>query len=124
MKKVVMLFLLAVICLNTLAEVPTWGQCGGDGWLGDTHCTPGSVCYSINPYYFQCQPAGDYYGTGCTTSCTVGGCGSSSCTITQQLGGGFGSSRSVSAQPGYYTCCIKDGWGNVSARCYPNSCCN
>ena len=55
--------------------------------------------------------------------CNDGGCGSSSCSLGQSYPGGLGSTHSVTAQSGYFACCIKDKWGNISAVSYPNSCC-
>ena len=46
--------------------------------------------------------------------CNDGGCGSSSCSLGQSYPGGLGSTHSVTAQSGYFACCIKDKWGNIS----------
>ncbi|KAF2744849.1 glycoside hydrolase family 10 protein [Sporormia fimetaria CBS 119925] len=39
-----------------LAAVPVWGQCGGNGWGGETTCTSGNYCFQQNPWYHQCIP--------------------------------------------------------------------
>jgi endo-1,4-beta-xylanase len=39
-----------------LAAVPTYGQCGGSTYKGDTACAAGSACKAYNPYYSQCVP--------------------------------------------------------------------
>lgn len=54
-------------------------------------------------------------------SCDAGGPGSSSCSISQSYPGGISSSKSVSCQSGYYACCTKDTWGNMSASCVKES---
>jgi hypothetical protein len=56
----------------------------------------------------------------CRGSSVSGGPGASSCSISQEYPGGLASSKSVSCQDGYYACCIKDGWGNLSAHCIKN----
>ncbi|KAI1378605.1 carbohydrate-binding module family 1 [Hypoxylon crocopeplum] len=38
------------------AEVQLWGQCGGQGYSGETACSAGSICQSSNEYYSQCVP--------------------------------------------------------------------
>lgn len=37
-----------------LGEVQPWGQCGGQGYQGDTTCADGWTCTELNPYYSQC----------------------------------------------------------------------
>ncbi|KAK0201914.1 hypothetical protein DFS33DRAFT_1031179 [Desarmillaria ectypa] len=32
-----------------------WGQCGGTGWMGPTHCASGLTCVVASPWYYQCQ---------------------------------------------------------------------
>ena len=39
-----------------LAAVPTYGQCGGNGFKGDTACASGNECKQFNPWYSQCLP--------------------------------------------------------------------
>ena len=39
-----------------LAAVPTYGQCGGNGFTGDTVCASGNECKAFNPWYSQCLP--------------------------------------------------------------------
>ncbi|KAI0745688.1 mannanase [Earliella scabrosa] len=50
------------------AAAPTWGQCGGIGWSGDTTCVAGSVCTVLNPYYSQCIPGANPPTTAPTTT--------------------------------------------------------
>jgi beta-glucosidase len=38
------------------AAVPAWGQCGGNGWSGDTTCESGHQCVAQNDWYHQCIP--------------------------------------------------------------------
>ncbi|KAJ3557369.1 hypothetical protein NM688_g1508 [Phlebia brevispora] len=47
------------VALATLshAAVPTWGQCGGINYTGDTSCVAGTVCTYLNDWYYQCIPA-------------------------------------------------------------------
>lgn len=40
-----------IFAQGALAAAPVWGQCGGQGWAGDTQCESGSGCSSINPWY-------------------------------------------------------------------------
>ncbi|EJD47490.1 hypothetical protein AURDEDRAFT_163359 [Auricularia subglabra TFB-10046 SS5] len=60
-----MLSLLAAVVLAraVVAVVPVYGQCGGQGYTGDTICASGSVCTVQNQYYSQCLP-----GTAAPTS--------------------------------------------------------
>jgi phospholipase/lecithinase/hemolysin len=39
------------------AQAPVWGQCGGNGWTGETKCIDGAACTSYNPWYYQCIPS-------------------------------------------------------------------
>ncbi|KAK1991124.1 fungal cellulose binding domain-containing protein [Colletotrichum falcatum] len=48
--------LTATFALTANAQVPVWGQCGGDGWSGSTDCSGGSYCSPQNPWYSQCLP--------------------------------------------------------------------
>ncbi|KAI1827485.1 glycoside hydrolase superfamily [Xylaria intraflava] len=38
------------------AEAPLYGQCGGEGYAGDTTCVAGAHCQYQNEYYSQCVP--------------------------------------------------------------------
>ncbi|KAG2022341.1 lipolytic enzyme [Coprinopsis cinerea AmutBmut pab1-1] len=38
-----------------LAQVPLYGQCGGNGWTGATTCVSGATCVKLNDWYSQCQ---------------------------------------------------------------------
>ncbi|KAJ4358331.1 Endo-1,4-beta-xylanase F3 [Didymosphaeria variabile] len=40
-----------------LAAVPTYGQCGGTSYTGETTCDSGSECTEYNPWYSQCVPS-------------------------------------------------------------------
>ena len=55
--------------------------------------------------------------------CNPGGCGTAECTIELLYPTGFGAKQSIVAQPGYFACCYKNMVGDISAHCYPNSCC-
>ncbi|KAF9884239.1 hypothetical protein FE257_001971 [Aspergillus nanangensis] len=33
-----------------------YGQCGGQGWVGPSHCGQGASCHIHNAYYHQCVP--------------------------------------------------------------------
>ncbi|TFK26130.1 hypothetical protein FA15DRAFT_654610 [Coprinopsis marcescibilis] len=54
--------LLAVAALAVIsapcvaAAVGPWGQCGGNGYNGDTTCVSGYSCSKLNDWYSQCQP--------------------------------------------------------------------
>ncbi|EQC29729.1 hypothetical protein SDRG_12501 [Saprolegnia diclina VS20] len=37
-------------------QVSVYGQCGGQGFSGDTTCTTGNTCVYIFSSYSQCQP--------------------------------------------------------------------
>ncbi|TFL05554.1 carbohydrate esterase family 15 protein [Pterulicium gracile] len=41
---------------RVLAAVPVWGQCGGQGWGGETTCVSGATCNVVNNWYSQCIP--------------------------------------------------------------------
>ncbi|KAI1342813.1 carbohydrate-binding module family 1 [Xylariaceae sp. FL0016] len=38
------------------AEVALWGQCGGEGYTGETACVSGATCQISNQWYSQCVP--------------------------------------------------------------------
>ncbi|KDN66473.1 putative fungal cellulose binding domain-containing protein [Colletotrichum sublineola] len=48
--------LIITLALTANAQVPVWGQCGGNGWTGSTDCAGGSYCSPQNPWYSQCLP--------------------------------------------------------------------
>ncbi|KAF9466814.1 pectate lyase-domain-containing protein [Collybia nuda] len=55
---------LALALANVVvADVPVYGQCGGNGWSGETTCASGSTCVFQNEWYSQCIP-----GSGPTTT--------------------------------------------------------
>ncbi|KAJ3515731.1 hypothetical protein NLJ89_g1575 [Agrocybe chaxingu] len=39
------------------AAVPLYGQCGGQGWTGETTCVSGAACVFSNQWYSQCLPS-------------------------------------------------------------------
>ncbi|KAL8334183.1 hypothetical protein RB593_003724 [Gaeumannomyces tritici] len=42
------------LAVTVKAQIPVWGQCGGNGWTGGTSCVAGAHCASQNPWYYQC----------------------------------------------------------------------
>ncbi|PPR08055.1 hypothetical protein CVT24_010854 [Panaeolus cyanescens] len=56
MFKLLPIVLLAVTLQHAEAAVPLWGQCGGQGYTGETTCVSGAVCTYSNPWYSQCLP--------------------------------------------------------------------
>ncbi|KAF9022548.1 putative acetylxylan esterase A [Hymenopellis radicata] len=50
----------ALVCFLTVVKsataVTVWGQCGGDGYSGDTICDADTSCIVVNQWYYQCQP--------------------------------------------------------------------
>ncbi|KAJ2922101.1 hypothetical protein H1R20_g14984, partial [Candolleomyces eurysporus] len=52
------LVLLTILTFHSVAAVPPYGQCGGQGYAGSTQCDPGYVCVKLNDWYSQCQPGG------------------------------------------------------------------
>ncbi|KAF9566315.1 cellobiohydrolase II [Agrocybe pediades] len=57
LKFAALLSLASLIPAFVEAASPVWGQCGGQGWTGDTTCASGSTCVVSNPYYSQCLPS-------------------------------------------------------------------
>ena len=51
--------LLAVLANSASAQQSMWGQCGGQGWTGQTKCVSGAVCAVQNEWYSQCV-AGEF----------------------------------------------------------------
>ncbi|PPQ93241.1 hypothetical protein CVT25_015239 [Psilocybe cyanescens] len=56
LKFAALLSLASLIPAFVEAVSPVYGQCGGQGWSGDTTCASGSTCVVSNPYYSQCLP--------------------------------------------------------------------
>ncbi|KAL0956595.1 hypothetical protein HGRIS_002732 [Hohenbuehelia grisea] len=54
MKLAASLVAIALAISPALADVSEWGQCGGNGWAGETKCATGLVCTVFNPWYSQC----------------------------------------------------------------------
>ncbi|KAK2054968.1 hypothetical protein LY76DRAFT_521423 [Colletotrichum caudatum] len=48
--------LVASLALTANAQVPVWGQCGGNGWSGSTECAAGSYCSPQNSWYCESLP--------------------------------------------------------------------
>jgi endoglucanase len=48
--------LLGAFASGALAAVGPWGQCGGQGWSGETTCVSGYTCTVSNQWYSQCLP--------------------------------------------------------------------
>lgn len=52
-----------------LAAVPTYGQCGGNNFTGETACEAGNECHEYNAWYSQCVPgSGSGTGSGAASS--------------------------------------------------------
>ncbi|KAF2200649.1 hypothetical protein GQ43DRAFT_373303 [Delitschia confertaspora ATCC 74209] len=72
---------------GALAVVQPWGQCGGQGWSGETTCTSGWNCVAASQWYSQClQGSGSGNGGGATSSAPATpapttGTGSGSCSV-------------------------------------------
>ncbi|KAF3002632.1 Endo-1,4-beta-xylanase F3 [Curvularia kusanoi] len=47
-----------------LAAVQPWGQCGGNGFTGETACADGAGCTKFNDWYSQCIPGAPNSGSG------------------------------------------------------------
>jgi hypothetical protein len=62
------IFLIASVISASLAATSLWGQCGGEGFNGDTNCESGLACIYVNQYYSQCQPGGSGQTTQRTTA--------------------------------------------------------
>ncbi|KAF9042195.1 glycoside hydrolase superfamily [Panaeolus papilionaceus] len=56
MFKLLPIVILAVSLQYAEAAVPLYGQCGGQGYSGETTCASGAVCTYSNPWYSQCLP--------------------------------------------------------------------
>lgn len=63
--------------------------------------------------------SGSGSGSGNVYACDPGGPGASSCTISRTYPTGAGVSKSITCIDGYYACCTKDTWGDLSAFCVP-----
>jgi endoglucanase len=48
--------LLGALVGSAMAAVQPWGQCGGEGWSGETECVSGYACTVSNQWYSQCLP--------------------------------------------------------------------
>jgi endo-1,4-beta-xylanase len=77
-------FVLSYVSTTALAAVGPWGQCGGNGWSGETTCTSGWSCKVTNEWYSQCVEGGGGGGGGAdpTTLTTI------TTTATQTTGSG------------------------------------
>ncbi|KAK7931519.1 fungal cellulose binding domain-containing protein [Apiospora marii] len=45
---------LAILVIDASAQQSMWGQCGGQGWTGQTPCVSGAVCTYQNEWYSHC----------------------------------------------------------------------
>ncbi|ORY12400.1 glycoside hydrolase superfamily [Clohesyomyces aquaticus] len=54
MRQSELLFALAASASTVSAAQQPWGQCGGQGWAGETTCVSGWTCVVSNQYYSQC----------------------------------------------------------------------
>ncbi|KAJ3040391.1 hypothetical protein HDV00_010945 [Rhizophlyctis rosea] len=54
---------------SVIAQVPLYGQCGGQGYTGSTTCSSGTCTYS-NPYYSQCIPGSGVSSSASSTKTT------------------------------------------------------
>ncbi|KAF7374836.1 Glycoside hydrolase family 5 protein [Mycena sanguinolenta] len=68
MKNLLTLATLAVAVSPAVAQVPVFGQCGGEDYTGSTVCAAGSTCVFENPFFSQCIPG---TATATTTTSTV-----------------------------------------------------
>lgn len=66
---------------NVLAQQGPWGQCGGNGWTGDTTCVDGWHCVYQNDWYSQCLE-GDATTTAVPTTSTSSSIAISSSTTS------------------------------------------
>ncbi|KAF2470717.1 uncharacterized protein BDR25DRAFT_225149 [Lindgomyces ingoldianus] len=48
---------LTSIITAVAAQQLAWGQCGGNGWTGETSCVNGYTCQISNEWYSQCIPS-------------------------------------------------------------------
>ncbi|KAF2128175.1 glycoside hydrolase family 10 protein [Dothidotthia symphoricarpi CBS 119687] len=75
---------LAVVGLTSttgvLAAVPAYGQCGGQGYTGETTCVQGYRCNKTNDWYSQCVQGAETTGAASKTSTTVKPASSSKAT--------------------------------------------
>ncbi|EIM87534.1 carbohydrate-binding module family 1 protein [Stereum hirsutum FP-91666 SS1] len=60
-----------------------YGQCGGQGWSGETTCPSGWTCTYSNEYYSQCLPGAS---TGTPTSAPGGGSATATSTTSAASG--------------------------------------
>lgn len=56
---------------EAFAVVPVWGQCGGNGYSGETTCASGSTCVKSNDWYSQCLPGSNVPTTTATPTTVV-----------------------------------------------------
>ncbi|KAF8656235.1 hypothetical protein AX16_002671 [Volvariella volvacea WC 439] len=74
LSSVASLAVLFAVAKPALAAVPVWGQCGGNGWSGETTCASGSTCVVVNEWYHQCQPGAGPTTTSSAPNPTSSGC--------------------------------------------------
>lgn len=56
----------SILSASALAQQSAWGQCGGNGFSGNSSCVSGYTCIKLSDYYSQCQP-----GTASTSPTTL-----------------------------------------------------
>jgi len=50
----------AFLAASAVAQQSIYGQCGGQGWTGQTNCVSGTDCRYQNDYYSQCLGENDH----------------------------------------------------------------
>lgn len=120
--KVGLFVLTSIICLNVIHAVNNYGiiECNNLHWkvagqiinasYSNSNEEGGSNAGEKNP---DCPPS----------ICIAGGCGSSSCKISQTL---VGASETIetSAHEGYFACCYKNSFGSWFAQTFKmDDCC-
>ncbi|RPA72330.1 hypothetical protein BJ508DRAFT_319836 [Ascobolus immersus RN42] len=80
------------LALSVSAQVPAWGQCGGNGYSGSTSCVSGYKCQYVNDWYSQCVEGAASSSTAKPTSTTT----SKATTTSSSNGGGSAGSTNLS----------------------------
>ncbi|QRD00072.1 beta-xylanase [Parastagonospora nodorum SN15] len=78
---------------TALAAVQPWGQCGGNGWSGETQCVSGWSCKVTNEWYSQCTEGGGGGGGSNPAPTTLETVTATSTASTQPTGGVGGSGK-------------------------------
>ncbi|QRY58808.1 trypsin inhibitor-like cysteine-rich domain-containing protein [Sphingobacterium siyangense] len=126
------IFTLTISAADNCGVNEKYSACGSEGTVDNPNppvtpgCQAGCFCMpgTLRDIDGSCvDAAADPTKAPPVKPCTAGGCGSSSCTISQDYPGGLGASKSITADPGNFACCWKTGIGDLGARAYPNSMC-